>query len=298
MIGACKPTWQLPDRDTQPQLFGDSAGPFTVGDRAIFRCSCQEVQATSDELVGLSRKDGKPIKVSENIALLAPIRVADSVCEIQVTSYVPTDHQLSDYQLVVGEQKIDFEPFRIEFVSVLDPNQPSPTPYPPYGGISLDWPLIVWWLIGGLTFLMATLLGFWLRRLRKKKRTRLRKEKLLTSRKPRDEMAFQVRNIIRQIDFSEKVPDLNTRISAEVIHFFIREFEIPIDEQLTSASLRQLRKALKNATNSADLLNEAKIIIKEVRNLKRSQNVAQEAARDFLKRAMRFAENIVEAKKK
>lgn len=151
--------------DVSCQIESGNTEPWpglTVGQRFVLRCegSWPVMDPQSLEL-RLAETDKNKLK------LFAFNPLSPGLAELQVTSYVPGQHDLKAVQLVDAQNSVVLNNLKFEVISVQDPQQPAKEPIPPIGPlVFFPWAVVVALMGVVLALMFGVLLAIVRRRLR------------------------------------------------------------------------------------------------------------------------------------
>ncbi len=214
---------------------------WTVGEVFYLICSGPKAEFYSKDIQ--TKEEGKS---PYHLKILAVKKQTESTLEMQATTYVPNPH---DFQkLFLTDQKVEVvrvEPFKLPVKSVIEG---KPEPYGPMFAMKVQYPVWIWFALGGV-LILAALLGLF----RLNRRAQMRKviEELKTHNTalgPFNQFNKDIRTLGRKYIFSdntwteEKKLNYVEQLDEIFRMYLLREFYIPALDWGSSTVIKSLSK--------------------------------------------------------
>lgn len=263
---------------------------LTIGSKFALVCEGPSVSLNKDRLVLELPKDQ-----SFQLRLLETKSLTENSAEFIATSWATGEIELKDPVLTDGEARVALGDIKFSVASVLQPE--SAEPYPPWGPVSLSWPLTVWLSLALFIILLGALIYWRMRRVLRRKRLLNLLEKNPIAIDPYHHFNKELRRLARQIPvvsgaWSEK--DRRTYlddVDSAFRWYLARTLILPVFDEPTREILRDLKRI--NKKMYRELRREFTVTLTELERARRAPaQVSVEDAQQIMELARGLADQI------
>lgn len=263
---------------------------LTIGSKFALVCEGPSVSLNKDRLVLELPKEQR-----FHLRLLETKSLTDNSAEFIAATWATGEIDLKDPILTDGETRVSLGDIKFSVASVLQPD--TAEPYPPWGPLSLSWPLTVWFSLALLIVVFGALVYWRMRRVLRRKRLLNLLEKNPIAIDPYHHFNKELRRLARQIPvvsgaWSEKDRRAYLdEVDSAFRWYLARTLILPVFDQPTREILRDLKRINKKMYN--DLRREFTVTLTELERARRAPaQVSVEDAQQIMELARGLADQI------
>ncbi len=284
--------------DTEGRRTDGPPAELTVGTKFGLICEGEPVSLKRDALsLELPKENRYQLRLLETKSL------TDTSAEFIATSWTPGDVALKGAVLTDGEARVSLGEIKFTVASVLSPES-SQEPYPPWGPLSLSWPLGVWAAIVLGVALIAALITWRLRKVIRRKRLLRLLEQNPIAIDPYHHFNKELRRLARQIPVLSGAWNENDRkayldeVDSALRWYLARTLILPVFDRSIRDIVGDLKRV--NKKMHTDLSREFTVVFTELERARKAPGqVSVEDAQQIMELARGLADQVrqrVEAK--